>query len=60
MADAPHAKPLQLKGGSIFFENVHFGCVPQLSTDRVVREDLASFSYVLSQHIDFGNICILW
>lgn len=25
VADAPHAKPLELKGGSISFENVHFG-----------------------------------
>ena len=31
MADEPHAKPLDLKGGSISFENVHFGCVPLLS-----------------------------
>ncbi|KAF0902378.1 hypothetical protein E2562_016221 [Oryza meyeriana var. granulata] len=27
--DAPHAQPLQFKGGHIEFENVHFGYVPE-------------------------------
>jgi len=44
VADEPHAKPLELKGGRISFENVHFGCVPQLFTDQVGREELGYFS----------------
>lgn len=60
VADEPHAKPLQLTGGSISFENVHFGCVPQLFTNQVVREELGYFSFVLSQHVDletFATCC---
>jgi ATP-binding cassette subfamily B (MDR/TAP) protein 7 len=31
--DLPHAKPLELKGGSISFENVHFGSVANPTVD---------------------------
>ncbi|XP_024376246.1 ABC transporter B family member 25, mitochondrial [Physcomitrium patens] len=37
VADGPHAKPLQLKGGSISFDNVHFGYL----TDRTILNGIS-------------------
>ncbi|KAG0585767.1 hypothetical protein M758_2G035900 [Ceratodon purpureus] len=37
VADEPHAKPLDLKGGSISFENVHFGYL----TDRPILNGIS-------------------
>lgn len=46
VADAPHAKPLELKGGNISFQNVHFGFVLPLTFLVLFSQSFCMMVYV--------------
>lgn len=46
VADAPHAKPLELKGGNISFQNVHFGFVLSLTFLVLFSQPFCKMVYV--------------